>query len=88
MNWYRFKIELFAWVSTTALAVLTTITAIAVLYPPQGPGWMRSYPVSMRLVAEHEYIVPYALVVLVILLWLCRWKALRIVRSDRRYGTR
>lgn len=87
MNWYKFKVELFSWMGTTALAVLTTVATMGMLTPlPEGAR--RSYPVSLRLMAENEAVVPYIFLLLLAFMWVCRWRALRIFRADTRYGER
>jgi hypothetical protein len=83
MNFYRFKIELSAWISKTALCVLTTLVVGRVFFAPQD-GY-RSYDLSLRMAAEHDWIFPVVLVGGSITLWVCYWKVMRILRSDRRY---
>lgn len=88
-NWYRFKVELTAWITTTALCVITALTLITMAdRDPERGVWSRNYPLSLRTVAENEHLVPYVLVFFVAVMWVCRWKALQIIRADRRYGER
>lgn len=87
MNWYRFKIELLAWISTTALCVLSAMTALTLMHPPPKHSW-REYPLSLRFVAENEHLFPYIALGLLASLWVLRWKVLRIVRGFDRYQHR
>jgi hypothetical protein len=86
MNAYRFKIELFAWAMKTMLCVLTVLVTGCVFFQSATGFW--SYPVSMRIVAEHHGIIPAVLVVGTVMLWLLYWKIFRTCRSRKAYQER
>ncbi len=83
MNWYRFKIELSAWATKTALATLTTLVALRVLFQPVDS--LNEYSVSMRTVADNEWAVQLGFGLAVVLLWLCYWRIFSIYRGHRAY---
>jgi hypothetical protein len=84
MNVYRFKIELAAWAMKTALCVLTALVVGRMLFQPV--DGFRSYPVSMRVVAEHDGAIPVVLAVGTAVLWLLYWKIFRTCRNRRAYA--
>jgi len=86
MNWYRFKIELSAWMSKTVLCVLTSMIAVSTLFEPAGS--IKGYPLSWRVVAENEWMFPVGMTIGVLVLWVCYWQTFRILRADKRYGDR
>jgi hypothetical protein len=86
MNTYKFKTELTAWGVKTGLCVVTTMIAIRTFFTPEGSA--KEYPLSLRLLAENEWMFPIGLTTGVLVLWLCYWKAMRILRADKRYGDR
>lgn len=84
MNWFKFKIELTAWACTTLLATLTALFLLSVFFWP--PGAYHTYPVYLRIMGEYGNAGMYVFFSASIpFLWLCRWKALRLLREDRRY---
>lgn len=84
MNWYKFKVELLAWAATTILATLTAVILLSVLFWPVGA--MHMYPVYLGIMAHHGNAGMYLFFGASLLtMWLCRWKALRILRKDPQY---
>lgn len=86
VNWYKFKVELSAWLAKIAFGVLTTLVAIRVLFQP--PDSVRYYPVALRPLAENEWIIQLGFGVAVIVLWVCYWRIFSIYRGRRAYGER
>lgn len=84
MNWYRFKIELSAWLAKTALLTFSVLVMGRVLFQPEGGH--REYHLALRVVAENEWMFPVVLTVGLAVLWLCYWKVFQICRSRRAYG--
>lgn len=84
MNWYRFKIELFAWVFKTATSAITTAALGRILFQPV--DGTRSYSLAMRHAAEHEWVFPAILVSGVVILWVSYWRIFGILRSRKAYG--
>jgi protein-S-isoprenylcysteine O-methyltransferase Ste14 len=85
VNVYRFKIELSAWFAKTVLAVLSTVVFLQLFADSSST---RSYPVSLRLVAEHEWLIVSTVLAVTGFVWFCYWKVFRILRTDKRYGAR
>lgn len=83
MNWYRFKVELSAWLAKTALLTLSVIAMGRVLFQPE--GGQRQYHLALRVVAENEWIFPVVFTVGTAVLWLCYWRVFRIYRGRRAY---
>lgn len=86
MNWYRFKVELVAWIVKTGIAVLTVLSLGSALFRPADS--VRYYPLSMRWLAANEWIMSLGFAVAMGLLWLCYWKAIRVYRGRRAYEAR
>jgi uncharacterized membrane protein len=86
MNWYRFKVELSAWVAKVALSTLTAVVMIVGLFEPCDT--VREYPLAWRSVAENAWVFPIMFGVLMALMWLCYWKVTREFRSRNAYGQR
>lgn len=86
MNWYRFKIELLAWVWKTGVCVLTVLVYLKTV-SFYGSG-LTEWPSALEWFAYHPWSYPVALWTMVAVLWLCYWKAFKIMRGRRRYGTR
>lgn len=84
MNWFRFKIELSAWLVKTALATFSVIAVGKVLFQPVGGS--RHYHVALRVVADNEWIFPVVILAGVTFLWLAYWRVIRIYRGRRAYG--
>jgi len=85
MNGYKFRIELSAWFAKTILAVLSTVVFLQLFADSSST---RSYPVSLHLIAEHEWLVVCTVLAATGFVWFCYWKAFRILRADKRYGAR
>lgn len=85
MNRYKFKIELSAWFTKTVLAVFTSFVVLQLFIPS---AQTHAYPLELRWIAEHEWIVVSAFLAATGFTWLCYWKAFRILRADKRYGER
>lgn len=86
VNWYRFKIELSAYVWKVCAGVLTVLVyAKTVAF--YGPGWTE-FPLSLSWFAYHTWSVPAIMWTFVAFLWVCYWRAFTMLRADRRYGTR
>lgn len=86
MNWFRIRVELSAWAAKTVLCVFSVVVAGSVLFAPK--TGVRNYPVSLRVVAEHQWVIPVMLVLAVAALWLCYRRVFSIYRSRRAYGSR
>ena len=84
MNWFRFKVELSAWVVKTVLCVLTTFVTLMTLILKGN----HSYPIEMRSAAEHEWLIRSVLLLLVVSLWALYLKIFHMYRSRKAYGER
>lgn len=85
MNWYKFRIELSAWLTKTALAVISTFVFLQLF---TNGASTHEYPLSLRWVAEHEPLIVAILLSATGFTWFCYWKAFRILRGNRRYVER
>lgn len=83
MNWFRFKVELSAWAAKVVLCVITTLLMCGALF--QAPG-TRDYPLSMRLVAENQWVFPLGFTTAVVVMWVSYWRIFGIYRGRTAYG--
>lgn len=86
MNWYKFKIELYAVVTGTALLTLSTFVIMA--FSADMSGAFLDHPVWMRPAAENPDVVLAGFGLAIGMLWLCRWQTFRILRGSKAYGER
>jgi hypothetical protein len=86
VNWYKFKVELSAWVYKVGASVLSTLVILRVWFQPE--GGVRYYPVSLRLLAENEWIIQSGFMLAVLLIWVCYWRIFSIYRGRRAYRER
>lgn len=86
MNWYRFKIELLAVATGTALLTLSAL--VLMTFTTDHSGVNVAHPLWMRPALEYREVVFMCFSTAIALLWLCRWQAFKIYRGRKAYGTR
>lgn len=82
MNWYKFKVKLVSWAVRVVLCVLSAYVFMQMLVIKIG----HAYPMSMRWLAENEWIIRSSVLLLTAALWLCYFRGVRVFRSRHRYA--
>jgi len=89
MNWYRFKVELSAWLAGTALCTFTTVACMAMVEGLSDTTTdMVYWTPGEQLVNEHPWLFPVVIMSLIGTVWATALRALHIMRSNKRYGER
>lgn len=86
MNWYKFKIELSAVITGTALLTLSALVLMA--FSVNLTEVTMYHPLWMRPAALNREVVFLCFSAAIGFLWLCRWQTFRIYRNRRAYGDR
>jgi len=86
VNWYRFKVELGAWAAKTCICVLAVLIVRHTLFWP--PNSIHVYDMSLRFLAENEWIIRGAFWLSLVVVIVCYRQAFRIYRSRKAYGER
>jgi WhiB family redox-sensing transcriptional regulator len=67
----------------SCISVLTFLVIVRVLFISR--EGMRSYAISLRFLAENEWVLYAGLPLGIAILWLCYWRVFRVYRGRRRY---